>query len=82
MGKQISAIVAIARDGAIGKNGKKALEGVCFLSFVLIFAGGVALGAVAALKFGYYSIGFVLIPLAIILCLQIAVDCGKGKDEK
>ena len=48
----------------------------------MIFAGGVALGAVAALKFEYYSIGFVLIPLAIILCLQIAVDCGKGKDEK
>ena len=68
--------------GAVEKNGKKAVEGVYFLLFDVIFAGGVALGAVAALKFGYYSIGFVLIPLAIILCLQIAVDCGKGKDEK
>lgn len=68
--------------GAVEKNGKKALEGVYFLSFVLIFAGGVALGAVAALKFVYYSIGFVLIPLAVILCLQIVVNCRKGKNEK
>ena len=61
--------------------GKPAVIAVSAVAFALI-AGGVAFGAVATLKFGYYSIGFVLIPLAIILCLQIAVDCRKCKDEK
>lgn len=68
--------------GAVEKNGKKALEGAYFLIFDVIFAGGVALGTVAALRFVYYSIGFVLIPLAVILCLQIAVNHRKSKTEK
>ena len=67
--------------GAVEENGKKAVEGVYFLIFDVIFAGGVALGAVATLKFVFYSIGFALIPLVIILILQIAIE-SKKKIEK
>ena len=60
--------------GAIEKNAAKAFEGLYFLSFMAIFITGVATGTFLSVKFGYYAVAFMLIPLAAIFVLQVILS--------
>lgn len=64
--------------GAIEKNAAKAREGLYFLSFMAFFIAGIAVGTLLSVKFGYYAVAFILIPLIAVLVLQVIMSVKRN----